>query len=89
MCNCVILFLQKSYLTDDQFFLNVTNLRRLMPSSNKKNIQGLTTPMWDTCPKIWGRLSKIFGSGAYFKIPSPLSYYPFKGRQWEIRGTEF
>ena len=26
--------------------------------------------MWDTWPKIWGRLSKTLGSGADFKIPS-------------------
>ena len=27
--------------------------------------------MWYTWPKIWGRLSKILGSGGYFKVPSP------------------
>ena len=29
--------------------------------------------MWYTLPKIWGRLSKTLGSGAYFKIPYPIS----------------
>ena len=27
--------------------------------------------MWDAWPKIWERLSKTLGSGAYFKVPSP------------------
>ena len=37
----------------------------------EKNVQDKTTPTWNTLPKIWGRLSKTLGSGAYFKILSP------------------
>ena len=32
--------------------------------------------MWDTWPKILGRLSKTLGSGAYFKIPFLAHFFP-------------